>query len=86
MKTYIPKIIGKPSDYWICKECNGLNWYENEECTGENQGDITCKGKQPKLSNKRDKKVLNWVEKELEFYKEEYDYTEDDCDNIEIYV
>jgi hypothetical protein len=95
MKTTIAKVLGKPSDYWICKKCNGLNWYENEICSEENQGS-ECNGKQPKLTDKRDLKVLKWAEDEIEFYRElcdcdaccsdeeECEFDEDDCDNIEI--
>ena len=96
MKTYIPKILGKLSDYWVCKECNGLNWYENEECSGENQG-CECKGKQPKSTDKRTKKVLEWIDVEIEDRKdircsnceckEDFcEYNENELDSIEIYV
>ena len=58
MTTTIAKVLGKLSDYWVCKKCNGLNWYENEVCTGENSLILGCKGKQPKLTDKRNKKTL----------------------------
>ena len=90
MKTYIPKILGKPSDYWVCEKCKGLNWYENEVCTGENSG-TECKDFKPTPMNldgiEHEKmKVLEWIYNELEFYKEEMDYAKDECDNIEIYI
>ena len=43
MKTTIAKVIGKPSDYWVCPECGGLNWYENEACV-VNTSIIECEG------------------------------------------
>ena len=90
MKATINKIIGHSTDYWVCEKCNGLNWYENEVCTGENSG-TNCKDFKPTPMNldgveHEEMKVLNWVDAQLEFYKEEMDYTDDDCDNIEIYI
>ena len=81
MKTYVNKVIGHSTDYWVCKECNGLNWYENEQCTGINQK-VECDG--DKIED--DFAVLNWVDEQLDFYKKEMNYTEDDCHNIEIYI
>jgi hypothetical protein len=101
MKTYLPKILGKPSDYWVCWKCNGLNWYENEVCTGQNQG-CECNGFKPTAMclegvEELELDVLNWVEKEIEFYRnlknannlfceDECEFDEDDLDDIEIYV
>ncbi len=102
MKTYIPKIIGKPSDYWICKECNGLNWYENEECTGESSLILDCEGLKPLMDNSMEREqneleVLKWVDVEIEDRKDIRcsncqceegccDFDENELDSIEIYV
>lgn len=76
MKTYIPKILGKPSDYWVCDKCKGLNWYENEVCSGENQG-LECDGLQPNPTNSLEQeqeelKVIKFAQDEIDFLKMEY--------------
>lgn len=101
MKTYIPKILGKPSDYWVCKECNGLNWYENEVCTGQNQG-CECEGLKTTPTNSMEQEqeelaVLKWIEDEINFYRnlenannlfceDECEFDEDSLDDIEIFI
>lgn len=32
MTTTIGNVLSKPSDYWVCPDCNSLNWYEEDEC------------------------------------------------------
>lgn len=100
MKTTIAKVIGKPSDYWICPNCNCLNWYENEECN-DNAG-IGCDRTNPlddyslnienyneiveETKEEMNQEVLDWIKEQVEFYMEELDYNKDECNNIELYA
>ena len=37
MEVRLDQIEFKPSDFKVCKSCEKINWYENEECVcGEN--------------------------------------------------
>ncbi len=66
----------EPSDYKLCKECNHLNWYENEEC---------CSCQNVTFSdNKKD--VLRAIQEELNFWIYEEHYTEEQADNTSIDV
>ena len=79
MQVSLEKILGKPNDYWIC-ECTRINWYENEICSN-------ChKPIQPKDSDTNEKEVLDFIKKELDFYMEEYDYTENEAFNVNIEI
>lgn len=98
MKTTIAKVLGKPSDYWICPACSSLNWYENEECCDklgigceqinpmEDYSSKMADYEETLIQVKTDlvNEVLDYIKDEIEFYMEEYDYDEDDCDNIEL--
>lgn len=76
MKTTIEKIIGKPNDYRICADCGSLNWYENEECH-------IC---EHTVLLEDINKVIQWVQDEIEFYMNDFEYTEDECDNVKLWV
>jgi hypothetical protein len=96
MTTTIAKVIGKPNDYWVCTDCNSLNWYENEVCC--DSAGMGCEEVNPmeefmiddeyliteEFVDANIKKVLKYIDDEIEFYVEELEYDEDDCDNIEI--
>jgi hypothetical protein len=100
MKTTIEKVIGKPSDYWVCPNCNSLNWYENEQCN-DNWG-VNCDRTNPlddysptmenyeqviiEQKEEMNNEVLEWIKKEIAFWMSEYDYSEEDCDKIKINV
>lgn len=89
MKTYAPKIIGKPSDYWVCPNCGKLNWYENEECNGEDfeQKYDSCGATNIRDGNssneEMDRDVLDWIDQQIKFYSEELKYTEEQIDQVE---
>lgn len=71
----LDKIESKLSDYIVCENCFGINWYENKEC-------IFCN------SNKLysdDDMVYNWVKDERSFWESE-GYAENKINNIEIQI
>ena len=74
MTTQLHRVACKPSDYKICKECESLNWYENEACVTYNCG---CKDFDTSL-------VPSYVEDEYRFYEDEEGYSESEIDDIEI--
>lgn len=78
MKTTIEKILGKPSDYWVCPNCKVLNWYENEKCT--DRLEVGCE--QDYEAN--DSLVLDFVNEEIKFYLETFYDSEEDCYRVEI--
>lgn len=90
METWIEKVIGKPSDYWVCPNCNSLNWYENDECSSHY---AVCDRTNPMNDYSEDMKdydiaikeqwddmenqVEEWINEEIEFYEDEgYDIEE----------
>lgn len=78
MITTFSKIVNKPNDYWVCDNCTALNLQENKTCA-------TCESTKPDIPSENMKvRVLSWVDTEMLFYKVNYNYTDDDCDNIEI--
>ena len=72
MERTLSAILGKPNDFKLCKKCNALNWYENDNChdCGEDKF-ITS-----------DKAIAKWVDKEYDFWIEEEKYTECEVDNV----
>ena len=73
MNTTYEKIIGKITDYKICKKCGVLNWYENERCVNCSNNGFDEEGKG----------VSEWINKEYLFYLKE-GYTENEIDTIEV--
>ena len=78
METDLQGIQQKPSDYKVCRFCNYLNWYENEEC-------YNCQDKDKKFRY-NEKDVLDTIESELDFWIKEEGYTEREADNVMIDV
>ncbi len=72
MTHSLAKIIGKTNDYKLCESCNSLNWYENQCCR-------SCSFKSFKEDGKG---IEDYINEEYRFYKDEYDYSEDEIDEI----
>jgi len=73
MEHTLGKIIVKAGDYKICKECNLINWYENETCHNCNTKDFT------EIMSKE--LMEQFAEKEYRFWKAE-GYTEEEADEM----
>lgn len=72
MEATLEKILGKPSDFKLCKSCKAINWYENEECR-------EC---HKKRFNWNVKLIEKWVDYEFKFWIETEGYSENEADNI----
>ena len=72
MEKALADILGKPSDFKVCKNCNRVNWYENEEC-------IEC-GKNVFDDSKEE--VIKNIESEIKFYIETEGYTEGEAEDV----
>lgn len=72
MESELARIWGKISDYKLCS-CGQINWYENEECRN-------CGSKNELTDNRQ--AILEWIEKEYEFWIKTEGYTEDEADEI----
>ena len=71
-------VISKPTDFKICKQCKGLNWYENEEC-------LHCNDRGMETSsdfNETKEAVNEYLKSEYEFYQEEEGMSESEVDRI----
>jgi RNA polymerase subunit RPABC4/transcription elongation factor Spt4 len=75
MERTLSQIIGKANDFKICKGCNIINWYENEECHN-------CRGKSFKPIGQG---IVKMIESDYDFYKKE-GYDENEIDEITIDV
>lgn len=76
MEASLENIKEKPTDFKICKECGAINYYENEKC-------INCR----KIDfEERDKKVVELIERDYEFYQQEEGYQGEEIDKIFIDV
>jgi len=73
MEHALAKIVVKPSDYKLCKECGAINWYENGEC-------INCG---EKLGNEAmtEEEMKRFEKREYGFWKKE-GWTESEIDNL----
>ena len=76
MESQLAVIFGKESDYKLCKGCNRLNWYENEEC-------IECYKTEFKEVGKD---IRKWIDDEYKFWVEEEKYSEEDADDVLVEV
>ena len=72
MEADLNNIICKPSDFKICKKCNSVNWYENENCHN-------CDNTEFKED---EQSVIEWCQKEYKYWKEIEIYDEEEADNI----
>lgn len=71
MESQLCGILGKPSDYKICKKCGSINWYENEECV--------CNSTDFKES---EEDVIKWCNDEYDFWMKEEGYSESEADMV----
>ena len=69
-------ILSKPSDFKICNKCGRINWYENKVC-------IDC-GNDGFRDDQEEVKIA--VDKEIFFYKELEEYTEEQLENVIVEV
>ena len=70
MEFTLDYIVTKESDFKVCKKCNTLNWYENEEC--RECGSIL-------FDNSR---VRDWIENEYAYWINVEGFEEDEIDKI----
>ena len=69
-------VVSKPSDFKICKKCQRLNWYENEECSNP-----CCNSTESDFDESHEA-IEKWVEDEYAFYMDEEGMTEEQVDHI----
>ena len=73
MENSLEKILGKPSDYRMCKLCGNINWYENTSCVF--CGDETIES-ETTMSNED---MSDWITEEIQFWTEIEDYTKEEA-------
>lgn len=71
MEVKLDQLYFKPSDFKICKTCKKVNWYERTACS--------CGGKN---FDKSEDAVFKAYQKELNFWIEEEELSEEEADNI----
>ena len=76
MEQMIENIKSKPNDYKLCKFCNHINWYENEECVSCGESEFKELGKD----------IISAVEDELKYWVNEEHYSEEEAHKIFIEV
>jgi len=76
MESQLMQIQAKPSDYKICRFCNKINWYENENC-------VQC-GEYNKFWISENK-VIDAIELEYAFWIKEQ-LTEEEIDTLKLEV
>jgi len=102
MKHKIEKILQNPNNYWVCNGCHNLNWYENDECHFcETKNHIIepqfsdfdtsgafeeAFGEYEGLCEENELNVLLWIDEEVKFFQTEYDFNDEDCNQIHIKI
>jgi RNA polymerase subunit RPABC4/transcription elongation factor Spt4 len=76
MDRTLADILGKPSDFKVCKKCGRINWYENEKCIGCNS----------KKFDKNTEVVIEAVEKEYDYWINIEKYTEEEANDVVVEV
>jgi hypothetical protein len=71
-------IESDPSDLKVCKDCNCLNWHENESCINP---DCTSSS-----FDESEGAVSLWHQKERGFYVEEEGYSEEEFNELFVEV
>ena len=69
MEMNYVQILGDVSSFKVCKKCNRINWYENEEC-------IECGGTE---FYKGEKRILKVIDEDVEFYMNEEGYEQEEA-------
>ena len=60
MESTYGMIISKWGDYKECKDCGGMNWYENEICTHCSSHPSKFKNMTQKMSDNLEKEINDW--------------------------